>query len=231
MTTATAKTTPQINALIGWTSKNCRAARAARFMVKISTYSVKRPREILIFEVLSTSRARSSKFFILCLCMKIIPAKQAKSVLCLFCTTRPTCNNSKTLNLAQTSILIWRFHCSSRRRFLISLILSRKEDGKYTIALFIRIGHFQVHFILYFKARLRARSLFWRSVFIYIEIRNNCHNKNFELRLALKESLMGTRKRPIVLSRGLKNFAIWKACKYGNMQSTTEFKNLKEKDN
>ena len=92
------------------------------FWWKFSAYSVKRPREILIFEVLSTSRARSSKFFILCLSMKIIRAKQAKSVLCLVCTTWPTWNNSKTLNPAQSSILIWRFHCSRRRSFLTSLI-------------------------------------------------------------------------------------------------------------
>ena len=91
------------------------------FWWKFSTYSVKRRGEILIFEVLSTSRARSSIFFILCFCMKIVRAKQAKSVLCLFCTTWPTCNNSKTLNLAQSSILIWRFRCSSRRSFLINL--------------------------------------------------------------------------------------------------------------
>ena len=92
------------------------------FWWKFSTYSVKRQREIVIFEVLSTSRARSSKFFTLCLCMKIIRARQAKSVLCLFCTTWPTCNDSKTLNLAQSSILIWSFRCSSRRSFLTSLL-------------------------------------------------------------------------------------------------------------
>ena len=88
------------------------------FCWKFSTYSVKRRRGILIFDVLSTSRARSSKFFILCLCMKIIRGKQAKSVLCLFCTTWPTSKNSKTLHHAQSSILIWRFRCSSRSKFL-----------------------------------------------------------------------------------------------------------------
>ena len=88
------------------------------FCWKYLTYSVKRRRAILIFEVLSTSRARNSKFFILCLCMKIIRGKQAKSVLCLFRTTWPTCNNSKTLHQAQSSILIWRFRCGSRRKFL-----------------------------------------------------------------------------------------------------------------
>ena len=101
------------------------------FRWKICTYSVKRRREILIFEVLSTSRARNSKFFILCLCMKIIRAKQAKSVLCLFCTTWPRCNNSKTLNLAQSSILIWRFHCSSRRSLLRSTTRLQWQHHKF----------------------------------------------------------------------------------------------------
>ena len=42
--------------------------------------------------------------------------------------------------------------------------------------------------------RLSAKSLLWKSLFIYIEIGTNCHNKNFALRLALKERLRGTRK-------------------------------------
>ena len=48
------------------------------------------------------------------------------------------------------------------------------------------------------------RSLLWKSVFIHIEIGANCHNKNYALRLALKERLMGTRKWPIrnVKSKG-----------------------------
>ena len=56
--------------------KNNRAARATRFLVV--TLSAKRRREIFIFEVLTTARARSSKSFILCLYMKAIRAKQAK---------------------------------------------------------------------------------------------------------------------------------------------------------
>ena len=50
------------------------------------------------------------------------------------------------------------------------------------------IGHFRVHLILHFKARLSAKSLSWKSVFIHIEIRTNYHNKSFALRLALKEA-------------------------------------------
>ena len=58
----------------------------------------------------------------------------------------------------------------------------------------IQIGHFRVHLSLHFKARLSAKSLLQKSVFIHVEIRTNCHNKNFALRLALKERLRGSRK-------------------------------------
>ena len=61
----------------------------------------------------------------------------------------------------------------------------------------IWIGHFRVHLSLRFKARLSAKSLIWKSVFIHIEIGTNYHNKSFALRLALKERLRGTRKWPI----------------------------------
>ena len=63
----------------------------------------------------------------------------------------------------------------------------------------ISIGHFRVHLSLHFKARLSAKSLLGKSVFIHIEIETNYHNKNFALRLALKERLRGTRKWPIQL--------------------------------
>ena len=52
--------------------KNNRAARAARFLC------AKGQREIFIFEVLTTTRARSSKSFTLCFYMKTIRPKQAK---------------------------------------------------------------------------------------------------------------------------------------------------------
>ena len=64
-----------------------------------------------------------------------------------------------------------------------------------------QIGHFRVHLSLHFKARLSAKSLLWKSVFIHIEIGTNYHNKNFALRLALKERLKGTRKWPIMKMR------------------------------
>ena len=56
------------------------------------------------------------------------------------------------------------------------------------------IGHFRVHLTLHFKAILSAKSLLWNSVFIHIEVGTNYHNKNFPLRLALKERLKGTQK-------------------------------------
>jgi len=62
------------------------------------------------------------------------------------------------------------------------------------------IGHFRVHLSLHFKARLSAKSLLWKSVFIHIEIRTNYHNQNFALRLALKGRPRGTRKWPIAFS-------------------------------
>ena len=66
MTTATAPTTPQMNDLIDWMQKN---NRAARVLVQFLTLSAKWRREIFIFEVLTTTRARS---------MKTIRVKQAK---------------------------------------------------------------------------------------------------------------------------------------------------------
>ena len=53
------------------------------------------------------------------------------------------------------------------------------------------IGPFRVHLSLPFKARLSARSLVWKSVFIHIEIESNYQNKNLALWLALKERLTG----------------------------------------
>ena len=66
----------------------------------------------------------------------------------------------------------------------------------------IAIGHFRVHLSLHFKARVSAKSLLWKSVFIHIEIRTNYDNKKFALRLALKERLRGTRKWPIEMVIG-----------------------------
>ena len=74
--------------------------------------------------------------------------------------------------------------------------IRRTEHGRISVQS-KKIGHFRVHLSLHFKARLSAKSLLWKSVFIHIEIGTNYHNKNFALRLALKERLRGTRKWPI----------------------------------
>lgn len=49
------------------------------------------------------------------------------------------------------------------------------------------IGHFKIHFSLYFKGS--AKSFLPIPAFIHIEIRPNYHNKNFTPRLALKKRL------------------------------------------
>lgn len=43
------------------------------------------------------------------------------------------------------------------------------------------IGHFRIHFSLYFQASLRANSLLWISVVIHIETRTNDRNKHLHL--------------------------------------------------
>ena len=83
-----ATTTPKINDLIGLMRKDNRAALAARFLVQCFDVSpAKRRREIFIFEVLTATRTRSGRSFILCLCMKTIGAKQAKVHFANFCST------------------------------------------------------------------------------------------------------------------------------------------------
>ena len=96
------------------------------------------------------------------------------------------------------------------------------------------IGHFRVRLSLHFKARLSAKSLLWKPVFIHIEIGTNYRNKSFALRLALKEGLRGTRKWPIesfvspnsekktrhqFFQTDLKNwrFLVWRVCVFNNV--------------
>ena len=86
-----------------------------------------------------------------------------------------------------------------------SLYFQRKTNERHARTMSRRtrgerpIGHFEVHLSLHFKARLRAKFLLWKSVFMHIEIGTNyhMHNNNFALSLALKERLRGTRKWPI----------------------------------
>ena len=60
------------------------------------------------------------------------------------------------------------------------------------------IGHFPVYLSLHFKPRLSGKSSLWKSVFIYIEIGTNYRNKNFALRVALKDRLRGTQARKCI---------------------------------
>ena len=66
--------------------KNGHAARAARFLVQF--FDVSLPNDdvsrIFIFEVLTTTRAQSSKSLVLCFYMKTIRAKQPKAYFAYF---------------------------------------------------------------------------------------------------------------------------------------------------
>ena len=57
--------------------------------------------------------------------------RQRNSLLRLFRTTWRTWSNSKTINLTQSSILMWRFRCSNRHSFFKNsqLCSSRKVDN------------------------------------------------------------------------------------------------------
>ena len=84
--------------------KNNRAAHAARFLVQCFDVSAKRRREIFILEVLTTTRARSSKSFTLCL---YIRTKQAKVQFASFVQRDQNGIIAKYLiNLTQSSILM-----------------------------------------------------------------------------------------------------------------------------
>lgn len=86
--------------------------------------------EIFLFEALTTTRARSSESFVLCLHMKTIGARHERFS-CegkqAFCKTRPTWNNRKILNLRQSFISLWRIRCSSRHSFFNSLLYSSSK--------------------------------------------------------------------------------------------------------
>ena len=84
MTTATVTTTSEINDLIGRIKKNDRGARAARFLLQCFDLVGQQRRDMFIFEVLTTTQTRSSKSFILFLCVKAIRAEQAKVHLIYF---------------------------------------------------------------------------------------------------------------------------------------------------
>ena len=93
------------------------------FWCNVMTWSAKRRREIFIFQVLTTTRARSSTEIFNSLPLHENLSYQAsESAICVFCTTWSTWNNRKRFKLMQSWILMWRFRFSCRRSFLNSLI-------------------------------------------------------------------------------------------------------------
>ena len=109
---------------------------------------------------------------------------------------RETVRKMSSVFWCATGIVSWSssFFCLCQQAFWSNKVSSAPRP----------IGHFRVHLSLHFKARLSAKSLLWKSVFIHIKIETNYHNKNFALRLALKERLKGTRKwsiKPLVQTR------------------------------
>ena len=78
------------------------------FWCKFLTKSAKRRREIIIFEALTTKRAHSSKSFVLCrLYLKTVCAKQAKVNFVYFEQRDQHGIIAKTLNLTQSSSLVY----------------------------------------------------------------------------------------------------------------------------
>ena len=82
---------------------------------------------MFIFEVLTTKLSLSIKSFLLCLYIKKSILAKQMNLLRLVCTTWQTWNSCKTLNLAQSTILMWGFRYSKLRSFVNSLI--GKEHG------------------------------------------------------------------------------------------------------
>ena len=85
--------------------------------------SAKWRRQMFKFEALTTTRACSSKSFILFLSLhrENHTCQASQSARRLFCTW-PTWNNPKTLNLTQSFNWMRRFRCNRRRSFLNTLI-------------------------------------------------------------------------------------------------------------
>ena len=120
--------------------KNNRAARAARFLVQ--SFEVVCQTKTWNFHIWGSDDNVSSQQEI----FHSLPLHEnhsyqgSESALRLFWTTWSTWNNRKRLNLAQSSILIWRFPCSCCRSFLNSQLIhwwaasvakvKRQERGK-----------------------------------------------------------------------------------------------------
>ena len=115
-------------------------------------------------------------FNFICLPLKRLLQLNSRIVRTYFASIM-TLNNWEMFAETSSYNFRWRSDCRWRRLCLRFLI-----------------GNFRAHLSLHFKARLNAKSLLWKSVFIHIKIGTNYQNKNFALRLVLKERLRGTRK-------------------------------------
>ena len=124
----------------------------------------------------------------------------------LFCTTWPTWNHRKTINLTQSSILMWRFRCSSRRSLLNYLCIKPKVHF-FSIVVTIscpRCFNFSCP-CSQFKNYIKK--------YIYINLTPNvvCNNvaipdtKNIVLRISLMTSLLPWKHMGICKMKGIAN--------------------------
>ena len=104
--------------------------------------SAERQCKFFKFVVLTTTRSRSCKFFIISLCMRTICANQVKGHFAHVGQPDQTWNNRKKLNLPRGSVLKLLFRCSSCNSFLNSpkkdLYLITKEPFILTYKLLNR---------------------------------------------------------------------------------------------
>ena len=120
MTTATAKTTPEINYLIGWIRRSNRTASAARLLVQF--FKVVRQTTTQNFHI-SGSDDKANQQQQICHSLPLYEnhsCQASETALRLFRATWSACTIGKTLNLTESSILKWCFCCSSRCSFLKS---------------------------------------------------------------------------------------------------------------
>ena len=87
--------------------------------------AAKRRRGSFRLEVLTTTRAQSTKSFILAFTWKQFVPIKGKT----FRKTWPTWNDRKIIKLPEGSSLKWSFRCNSRRSFLNSLLLQNCETN------------------------------------------------------------------------------------------------------
>ena len=130
-----------------------------------------------MFDVVTTTRASSSKSFILCLHMIIIRAKQAKVDLAYF--VQRDQHEIIAKHLRQSSILLFlmlTFRCNCRRRFLNSLFFLSQFITYWIQLQFYNVYLYYVPNIYLFLVLIPIR---WSgtniSVFVYINFLSVWH--------------------------------------------------------